>query len=65
MDLKFDKEKNFEERLQFVRFYASWIKKVPNEVWSKQQAELISSFMMNARNFMMSREKYLKMLNKK
>jgi hypothetical protein len=65
MELKFDKEKNFEERLQFVRYYAAWVKKVPNEVWSKQQAELINSFMMNACNFKMSREKYLKMVEHK
>lgn len=65
MELKFDTEKNFEERLKFVRFYAEWVKKVPNEIWSKQQAELINSIMMNAQNFKMSREKYLKMVDQK
>lgn len=64
MELKFDKKKNFEERLKFIHYYAEWVKKVPNEVWSKQQAELINSFMLNAHNFRMSREKYLEMVDK-
>ena len=64
MELKFDKKKNFEERLKFIHYYAEWVKKVPNEIWSKQQAELINSFMLNAKNFKMSKEKYLKMMDK-
>ena len=62
MELKFDKKKNFEERLKFIHFYAEWVKRVPNDVWSRQQAELIDSFVLNARNFKMSREDYLKMV---
>ncbi len=65
LELKFDKKKNKDERLKFIRFYAEWVKKVPNEVWSRQQAELINSFMKNARNFKMSKEKYLKMVEHK
>ena len=65
LELKFDKERNREERLKFIRFYAEWVRKVPNEVWSKQQAELINSFVKNARNFKMSKEEYLRMVDYK
>ncbi|MBU7048266.1 MAG: hypothetical protein HXS54_17675 [Theionarchaea archaeon] len=65
MELKFDRDMNREERLKFIRFYAEWVKKVPNEVWSKQQAELINSFVRNARNFKMSKEGYLRMVESK
>lgn len=64
MELKFDKGKNFKERLEFIHYYAEWVKRVPNEVWSKQQAKLIDSFMVNAINFKMTPEKYLEMVNK-
>ncbi len=56
-----DKKKNFLQRLEFIRFYAKWVKSVPNEVWSEQQAVLINSMMKNARNFMMSGEEYLRL----
>ena len=65
MELKFDKEKNLEEKLKFIHYYAEWVKKVPNEVWSKQQAELLDSFMMNAQNFMMSAKDYLDMVERR
>jgi hypothetical protein len=65
MELLFDKKKNMEERINFVHYYAAWVKKVPNDVWSKQQAALIDSFMENSKNFMMSREKYLEMVDKR
>ncbi len=55
-----DKKKNLLQRLEFIRFYAKWVKSVPNEVWSEQQAVLINSMMKNARNFMMSGEEYLR-----
>jgi hypothetical protein len=64
-ELKFDKEKNLEEKLKFIHYYAEWVKKVPNEVWSKQQAELLDSFMMNAQNFMMSAKDYLDMVERR
>ncbi|MCD6456684.1 MAG: hypothetical protein J7K81_07865 [Methanophagales archaeon] len=62
MELKFDKEGNRKERREFIHYYAEWVKRVPNEVWSKQQAELIDSFMANATNFKMTPEKYLEMV---
>ncbi len=48
--------------MKFIRFYAEWVKKVPNEVWSKQQAELTISFVKNALNFKLSKEGYLRMV---
>jgi len=40
-ELKKSKEKNFKERLEFIDFYANWVKKTPNKVWSKQQKTII------------------------
>ena len=51
------------ERLDFICYYAKWVKSVPNEVWSRQQAEFINSLMMNSKNFMLSPEEYLKMVS--
>ncbi len=61
MELKFDRTRNFKERLDFVRFYVQWVKSVPNETWSAHQAELIDSFFENSENFSMSAEDYLRM----
>ncbi len=36
-------EKEKKERLAFVRFWAEYVKKNPNRIWSKQQAVLINS----------------------
>ena len=35
------KEKNFQERLDFLKKYADWVKKTPNKKWSSQQKEII------------------------
>ena len=40
-ELKKSKEKNFKECLEFIDFYANWVKKTPNKVWSKQQKTII------------------------
>jgi predicted ester cyclase len=64
MELDFDKKKNLDESLKFIHFYAAWVKKVPNRVWSKQQAEVIDSLMLNAQNFQLSREEYLQMVDR-
>ncbi|WP_305066727.1 hypothetical protein [Methanoculleus sp.] len=61
MELTFDREKNRQERLAFVRRHALWVRRVPNEVWSRQQADLIDSFLENARNYALSRARYLEM----
>lgn len=54
-----DRKKNSLQRLEFIRFYAEWVRSVPNEVWSRQQAMLINSMIENAKNFMLPVEKYL------
>ncbi|NJD77269.1 MAG: hypothetical protein FIB08_09275 [Candidatus Methanoperedens sp.] len=64
MESKFDKKQNQAERLKFLRFYCQWVKSVPNEVWSKQQAEFIDSLFDNAKNFSLDAKKYLKSIKK-
>jgi len=61
MELRFDREKNRQERLAFVRRHALWVREVPNEVWSREQADLIDAFFENAQNFALSRSEYLRM----
>ena len=41
MDRDERKEQNRQERFQFVREYAEWVKKQPNNVWSSQQKKLM------------------------
>ena len=36
------KEKNFQERLDFLKKYAKWVKKNKNKKWSSQQKEIIN-----------------------
>ena len=40
-ELEEDKKRNFEERLAFIDLYVEWLKKTPNQIWSRQQKELI------------------------
>ncbi len=61
MELKFDREENRQERLRFVRKHALWVKEVPNEIWSREQADLIDAFFENAQNFALSPSDYLRM----
>jgi hypothetical protein len=61
--MELDRERRLRERLEFVRFYARWVKSVPNEVWSKQQAVLIESFLESARNFALGPDEYLRMVS--
>lgn len=39
--LEAERRRNFEERLTFIDLYVAWLKRTPNEVWSKQQKDLI------------------------
>jgi hypothetical protein len=64
MESMFDKKQNLRERVEFIHFYSKWVKSVPNEVWSKQQAEFIDSLFENAKNFQLSAEKYLKSIRR-
>jgi len=56
MELLFNKEKNFRERIKFIISYVDWVKSVDNEVWSSQQAKFINSLMTNARNCPLSKD---------
>jgi len=38
-----EKEKNFKERLNFVKFWANYVKTHKDEEWSKQQNIIIDS----------------------
>ena len=51
MEIKFNKEKNFGERLKFLKFYVEQIKSADNKDWSSQQAEFINSMYDNSKNF--------------
>jgi hypothetical protein len=59
MELLFDRKANENERLAFVRSYAAWVKRTPNAEWSRQQAVLIDSFVLNARNMPLTSHEYL------
>ncbi|MBI4021077.1 MAG: hypothetical protein HY369_02450 [Candidatus Aenigmarchaeota archaeon] len=39
--LKRQKRENFHDRLEFVDFYADWVKKQENATWSAAQKKLI------------------------
>jgi len=39
--LKKFKEKNFQDRLEFIKKYAEWLKKTPNKKWSSEQKKII------------------------
>ena len=51
---------NKEDRMNFVKYWANYIKNNPDEVWSRQQNVLINSQIHNARHFKLSKEDYLK-----
>lgn len=48
-ELKSDKEKNFRERLWFVKYWANYIRTHSDMEWSKQQNVLIDSQIQHAR----------------
>ncbi|MDK2782808.1 MAG: hypothetical protein PWQ32_397 [Thermococcaceae archaeon] len=52
--------RDMEDRIKFIKLYVEWLKKTPNEVWSAQQAEFINALLENAKNFPLSKKKYLK-----
>jgi len=57
--LEFDREQNRTERLAFITRYSEWVKSVPNDVWSMQQAMLINSFLTSSKDFQPGRGEYL------
>ena len=65
MELSFDRKAHLQERLAFVRQYAAWVKRTPDTEWSRQQAALIDSFIENARNMPLSKENYLRIVDRR
>lgn len=65
MELSFDKNAHLQERLAFIRQYAAWVKRTPDAEWSRQQAALIDSFIENARNMPLSKEVYLRIIDRR
>ena len=63
MELKYDRAKNFQERLWFIHKYTEWLKRAPNKVWSSEQAEFIDSLILNGQKYSLSSEDYLEMVN--
>jgi len=48
--LEKEKKKNAQERLEFVEFWAEYIRSHSDEEWSKQQNELINSQIKNVKD---------------
>ena len=48
--LEEEKRKNAQERLEFVEFWAEYIRSHSDEEWSKQQNELINSQIRNVKD---------------
>ena len=40
-ELEKQKKENFQQRLDFIDQYVSWLKKTPNKKWSEQQKKII------------------------
>ncbi|HLD48859.1 MAG TPA: hypothetical protein VJB11_00685 [archaeon] len=51
------RKRNHEGNMKYIEQYVEWLKKTPNSVWSKQQAEFIDSVMKSAN---MDKELYMK-----
>lgn len=39
-ELEAEKKRNQRQRMEFIDLYTSWLKKTPNNIWSKQQNKL-------------------------
>lgn len=55
---------NKEDRINFVEYWANYVKGHSDKVWSKQQNILINSQIKNARNAKLSKEAYLNIKKK-
>ena len=53
-----------EERMNFVEYWADFVRENKDEVWSKQQNILINSQIKNSQNFKLSRKDYLEIKRK-
>lgn len=56
---------NKEERMNFVEYWANYVKTHPDKDWSRQQNILINSLMQNAKNSKMTPQQYLKIKGEK
>ena len=54
---------NKEDRMNFVVYWADYVKNNPDKIWSKQQNVIIDSQINNAKKSRLSVEKYLKIKN--
>lgn len=61
--LKPDKD-NKQERMNFIEYWAEFVKNNPDKVWSRQQKLLIDSQIKNAQGFKLSRKDYLEIKKK-
>ena len=55
--LKEARKRNHEGNMKYIEQYVKWLKKTPNAVWSKKQAEFIDSIISNANQ---DKELYMK-----
>ncbi len=51
MGIKFNKDKNLEERLNFVRPYVEWIKSADNEDWTLASTTYLKFQNKNLKNY--------------
>ena len=56
---------NKEERMNFVEYWANYVKTHSDKEWSRQQNILINSLMQNAKNSKMTPQQYLKIKGEK
>ena len=54
------KRDNKEDRINFVEYWAEYVKTHSDDEWSRQQNILINSQIQNARSLRLSRKDYLK-----
>ncbi|MFH1182463.1 MAG: hypothetical protein V1702_05885 [Candidatus Woesearchaeota archaeon] len=51
---------NKEERMNFVKYWAEYVRTHPDEEWSRQQNILINSAMQSAKSVKLTPKQYLK-----
>ncbi|MBI4452882.1 hypothetical protein HY637_05620, partial [Candidatus Woesearchaeota archaeon] len=54
-----------EERMNFVEYWANYVRTHSDKEWSRQQNVLINSLMQNAKNSKMTPQQYLKIKGEK
>ena len=51
---------NKQDRLNFVKYWANYVRTHSDKEWSRQQNVLINSIMQNAKNSKLTKEQYLR-----